>query len=196
MSDTKIMTDLEVLYQADYLKYQEFISRGLDIGKKEIVYITGLEANPYEEIIEGEYNLKEVLENIKHLVKKYMYLRNGEIYTRVTIYIDAKGVQKIQEEKVVTVDEILKDIDKTSLIGNIEEYIRLVTIKGKKDYVEKLKKQNEYFLQNFSRLSELKDNVNNDYQKELERLKAYEDNTEELEIDDSMFINEFDEDDE
>lgn len=196
MSDTKIMTDLEVLYQADYLKYQEFISRGLDIGEKEIVYITGLEANPYEEIIEGEYNLKEVLGNIKHLVKKYMYLRNGETYTRVTIYIDAKGVQKMQEEKIVTVDEILKDIDKTILIGNIEEYIRLLTIKGKKDCAEKLKKQNEYFLQNLSRLSELKEKVNNDYQEELERLKAYENNTEELDIDDSMLINDFDEDDE
>lgn len=196
MSDTKIMTDLEVLYQADYLKYQEFISRGLDIGEKEIVYITGLEANPYEEIIEGEYNLKEVLGNIKHLVKKYMYLRNGEKYTRVTIYIDAKGVQKMQEEKIVTVDEILKDIDKTILIGNIEEYIRLLTIKGKKDYAEKLKKQNEYFLQNLSRLSELKEKVNNDYQEELERLKVYENNTEELDIDDSMLINDFDEDDE
>lgn len=196
MSDTKIMTDLEVLYQADYLKYQEFISRGLDIGEKEIVYITGLEANPYEEIIEGEYNLKEVLENIKHLVKKYMYLRNGDAYTRVTIYIDTNGVQKMQEEKIVTVDEILKDIDKTILIGNIEEYIRVVTIKGKKDYAEKLKKQNEYFLQNLSRLSELKEKVNNDYQEELERLKAYENNTEELDIDDSMLINDFDEDDE
>ena len=48
----------EMLYQEDYLKYQEFLTNGLDLGNNELVFISGLGGFPFDTIFEGETTMQ------------------------------------------------------------------------------------------------------------------------------------------
>lgn len=53
------MDNKEILYQADYMKYQDFLMNGIDLGEDTIVFISGLGDMSFESIYEGDGTLKD-----------------------------------------------------------------------------------------------------------------------------------------
>lgn len=160
MIDGEIMADLKMLFQDDYLKYQDFITRGLDLGDYTLVYVSGLGDFPFEEIYEGESSMKQLLENYKKTLTENVYLRKGDEYKKIEVTFDKTGVIGMSEkQEVISVEEILGDLEESDSIGNAEEYIKILRLQGKNEQAQEVEKKYEYFMNNRDRMPEFKENV-------------------------------------
>lgn len=161
MIDGEIMNEQEMLYQYDYLTYQDFITKGLDLDDYNLVYISGLGGFPFEEIYDGETSMKQLLESSKEPFTETIYLRQGDEYKMATVTFDKTGVVGMSEMQTVTsFDNILEGIKHSDIIGNAEEYIRILKLQGNDIEAQKVQKKYEYFMNNRNRIPEMKQHIN------------------------------------
>lgn len=92
MIDEKVMSDNSMITQADYMKYQEYISSLLDIGASKIVYVSGLELFNYQSIKGSKTdNIVEILQDGGDILE-IVYFRDGDIYKKMEFTLDSNRV--------------------------------------------------------------------------------------------------------
>lgn len=161
MIDGEIMNNQEMLYQEDYLTYQGFITKGLDLGDYNLVYISGLGGFPFEEIYEGETSMKQLLENSTEPFTETIYLRQGDEYKMATVTFDKNGAIGMSEMQTVTsFDKILEGLEHSDVIGNAEENIRMLRLQGNDVDAQNVQRKYEYFMNNRNRIPEMKQHIN------------------------------------
>lgn len=161
MIDGEIMSEQEMLYQDDYLTYQDFITKGFDLGDYNLVYISGLGGFPFEEIYEGETSMKQLLESSTEPFTETIYLRQGDEYKMATVTFNKTGVIGMSEmQEVTSFDNILEGIEHSDIMGNAEEYIRILQLQGNDIEAQNVRKKYEYFMNNRNRISEMKQHIN------------------------------------
>lgn len=161
MIDGEIMNNQEMLYQEDYLTYQGFITKGVDLGDYNLVYISGLGGFPFEEIYEGETSMKQLLENSTEPFTETIYLRQGDEYKMATVTFDKNGAIGMSEMQTVTsFDKILEGLEHSDVIGNAEEYIRMLRLQGNDVEAQNVQRKYEYFMNNRNRIPEMKQHIN------------------------------------
>lgn len=161
MIDGEIMNNQEMLYQEDYLTYQGFITKGLDLSDYNLVYISGLGGFPFEEIYEGETSMKQLLENSTEPFTETIYLRQGDEYKMATVTFDKNGAIGMSEMQTVTsFDKILEGLEHSDIIGNAEEYIRMLRLQGNDVEAQNVQRKYEYFMNNRNRIPEMKQHIN------------------------------------
>ncbi|MBR2588614.1 MAG: hypothetical protein IKD77_05375 [Bacilli bacterium] len=155
-SNNEIMSDRDMLYQSDYLEYQKFIMDGIDIGNDELVFISGLDGQPFDEIYEGETTLRKNLEEGK-MYKEKIYVRSGDVYKVANITFDKNGTSEISDFKQVEVlSEITEHIEHTEVIGNAPEYIRILNLQGNAEKASQVENKYKYFEDNKSQIDNIK----------------------------------------
>lgn len=138
------MSNRDILYQADYIKYQEFLMDGLDLGDNTIVFISGLSGTPFEEIFEGEQTLKERLEVQNEQLTNSIFLRSGDTYKVADITFDKNGTIEISDyQEIESFDNIIEHIEHSEVIGNAPEYIRILKLQGKDEKAQEIQKKYE-----------------------------------------------------
>jgi len=153
------MTDMEMLYQEDYLKYQEFLMNGIDLGDNELVFISGLSGCPFNEVYEGEQTIRGLLENSQKPFTENVYVRQGDAYKVASITFDINGTIKIDEfQELESVAEILDFIEHSEVIGNAPEYARILQLQGRNEKAQEVQAKYEYFLNNKDRIENIKHN--------------------------------------
>ena len=163
----------EMLYQEDYLKYQEFLTNGLDLGNNELVFISGLGGFPFDTIFEGETTMKELLKDSSKPFTEKIYVRSDDTYKVAEISFDINGTIKIGNfGNVESLDDIVEDIEHSEVIGNAPEYVRILELQGKDEKAQKIQAKYEYYQQNKSRIDEIKKirNQKNNQASEIEML--------------------------
>lgn len=126
-----------------------------------MVYISGLGGFPFEEIYEGETSMKQLLENTTEPFTETIYLRQGDEYKMATVTFDKTGAIGMSEMQTVTsFDDILDDIFASDIIGNAEEYIRMLRLQGNDVEAQNVQRKYEYFMNNRSRIPEMKQHIN------------------------------------
>lgn len=156
-SNDEIMSNRDMLYQADYMKYQEFIMNGVDLGDNTLVFISGLSVIPFEEIFEGEQTLKEILEVQNEQLLASIFVRSGDTYKSASITFDKNGVIEISDyQEIDSLDNIIEHIEHSEVIGNAPEYIRILKLQGKDKKAQEIQKKYEYFLKNKDRIDEIR----------------------------------------
>lgn len=151
------MTDTEMLYQEDYLKYQEFLVNGLDFGDDELVFISGLGGFSFDTVFEGDTTIKDLLANSGEPFTEKIYVRSGDTYKVAAISFDINGTIKLENfEDIDSLDDILEHIEHSEVIGNAPEYIRILQLQGKKDKAQEIQAKLEYYEQNKSRIDEIR----------------------------------------
>lgn len=151
------MNDMEMLYQEDYLKYQEFLMNGIDLGDSELVFISGLGEFSFDKVFEGDTTIKDLLENAEEPFTEKIYVRLGNTYKVAEISFDINGTVKLVNfENVESLDDILEYIEQSDVIGNAPEYIRILQLQGKDEKAQKIQAKYEYYQQNKSRIDEIK----------------------------------------
>lgn len=154
-SNDEIMSNRDMLYQADYMKYQEFLMNGLDLGDNTLVFISGLSATPFEEIFEGEQTLKERLEVRNEQLPASIFVRSGDTYKVAGIIFDKNGIIEISDyQEIDSLDNIIEHIEHSEVIGNAPEYIRILKLQGKDKKAQEIQKKYEYFLKNKYRIDD------------------------------------------
>ena len=154
-SNDETMSDRDMLYQADYMKYQEFLMNGLDLGDNTLVFISGLSATPFEEIFEGEQTLKERLEVRNEQLPASIFVRSGDTYKVAGIIFDKNGIIEISDyQEIDSLDNIIEHIEHSEVIGNAPEYIRILKLQGKDKKAQEIQKKYEYFLKNKYRIDD------------------------------------------
>lgn len=143
-SNVETMSNRDILYQADYIKYQEFLMNGLDLGDNTIVFISGLSGTPFEEIFEGEQTLKERLEVQNEQLTNSIFLRSGDTYKVADITFDKNGTIEISDyQEIESFDNIIEHIEHSEVIGNAPEYIRILKLQGKDEKAQEIQKKYE-----------------------------------------------------
>lgn len=156
-SNDEIMNNRDMLYQADYMKYQEFLMNGVDLGDNTLVFISGLSATPFEEIFEGEQTLKERLEARNEQLPASIFVRSGDTYKVADIIFDKNGIIEISDyQEIDLLDNIIEHIEHAEVIGNAPEYIRILKLQGKDKKAQEIQKKYEYFLKNKDRIDEIR----------------------------------------
>lgn len=156
-SNDETMSDRDMLYQADYMKYQEFLMNGVDLGDNTLVFISGLSVIPFEEIFEGEQTLKEILEVQNEQLLASIFVRSGNTYKAARITFDKNGVIEISDyQEIDSLDNIIEHIEHSEVIGNAPEYIRILKLQGKDKKAQEIQKKYEYFLKNKDRIDEIR----------------------------------------
>ena len=156
-SNDEIMSNRDMLYQADYMKYQEFLMNGVDLGDNTLVFISGLSVIPFEEIFEGEQTLKEILEVQNEQLLASIFVRSGNTYKAARITFDKNGVIEISDyQEIDSLDNIIEHIEHSEVIGNAPEYIRILKLQGKDKKAQEIQKKYEYFLKNKDRIDEIR----------------------------------------
>ncbi len=156
-SNDEIMSNRDMLYQADYMKYQEFLMNGVDLGDNTLVFISGLSVIPFEEIFEGEQTLKEILEVQNEQLLASIFVRSGDTYKSASITFDKNGVIEISDyQEIDSLDNIIEHIEHSEVIGNAPEYIRILKLQGKDKKAQEIQKKYEYFLKNKDRIDEIR----------------------------------------
>lgn len=156
-SNDETMSSRDILYQADYMKYQEFLMNGVDLGDSTLVFISGLSATPFEEIFEGEQTLKERLEVRNEQLPASIFVRSGDTYKVAGIIFDKNGIIEISDyQKMDSLDNIIEHIEHSEVIGNAPEYIRILKLQGKDKKAQEIQKKYEYFLKNKDRIDEIR----------------------------------------
>mgnify|MGYP004593080067 FL=1 len=147
----------EMLYQEDYLKYQEFLTNGLDLGNNELVFISGLAGFPFDTVFEGETTMKNLLKNSAKPFTEKIYVRSGNTYKVAEISFDINGTIKLGNfENIESLDDILEHIEHSEVIGNAPEYIRILQLQGKNKKAREIQVKYEYYQQNESRIDEIR----------------------------------------
>lgn len=148
--------DLNISYQNDYMKYQEFILQGIDLGESAIVYVSGTEGVPFEDELIG---IRAIL-NSGQTFSSTMWLRKGDEYKKVEVTFNGEGVIKVSEEKPVTsLEEISEAIESSETFGNPEEYLRILELQGKKDEAIKVRQQYEYYMNNKDKMPKVSEQL-------------------------------------
>ena len=156
-SNDEIMSNRDMLYQADYMKYQEFLMNGVDLGDNTLVFISGLSVIPFEKIFEGEQTLKEILEVQNEQLLASIFVRSGDTYKSASITFDKNGVIEISDyQEIDSLDNIIEHIEHSEVIGNAPEYIRILKLQGKDKKAQEIQKKYEYFLKNKDRIDEIR----------------------------------------
>ncbi len=151
------MTDTQMLYQEDYLKYQEFLMNGIDLGDDELVFISGLGGKSFEYDFEIYPTMKNLLANSGEALKEKIYVRSGDSYRVAEISFDINGtVQLGNFEDIESLDDILEHIEHSEVIGNASEYIKILKLQGKDEEAQNVQAKYEYYQQNKSRIDEIK----------------------------------------
>ena len=154
-SNEETMNDRDMLYQADYLEYQNFLMSGIDLGNNELVFISGLEGLPFDATDVREPTIKKLLE--KEKVTEKIFVRSGDVYKVANITFDKNGVIEISDyETTDSLDEIVEHIEHSEVIGNASEYIRILKLQGKDEEAKKIEKKHNYFEENKSKIDEIK----------------------------------------
>lgn len=147
----------EMLYQEDYLKYQKFLTNGLDLGNNELVFISGLGGFPFDTIFEGETTMKELLKDSSKPFTEKIYVRSDDTYKVAEISFDINGTIKIGNfGNVESLDDIVEYIEHSEVIGNAPEYVRILELQGKDEKAQKIQAKYEYYQQNESRIDEIR----------------------------------------
>lgn len=156
MIDEKVMSDNSMIIQADYMKYQEYISSLVNMGDLKIVYVSGLELFNYEPIKGSKMdNIVEILENGGN-VSEIVYFRDGDIYKKMEFTLDSnRSISTGLINDVNNLDEITLEIGSRGFLGNPEEYIRMLRIQGKEKFADKRQMEYEYFKDNIEKIPEL-----------------------------------------
>lgn len=158
MIDGEIMSNKEMLYQDDYLKYQEFIAKGLNLEDSQIVYISGLIQCNFDWIPgeEHEGTLKDILEGYNEGRTETVYIRKGDIYQKIDVTFNSKGVIKCSEPQIFEdFDSLISEIEEAEVLGNAEEYIKLLQLHGDKEKANIIQRKYEYFMNNSDRIPEI-----------------------------------------
>ncbi len=156
-SNDETMSDRDMLYQADYMKYQEFLMNGVDLGDNTLVFISGLSVIPFEEIFEGKQTLKEILEVQNEQLSASIFVRSGDTYKSASITFDKNGIIEFSDyQKMDSLDNIIEHIEHSEVIGNAPEYIRILKLQGKDKKAQEIQKKYEYFLKNKDRIDEIR----------------------------------------
>ena len=158
MIDGEIMSNKEMLYQDDYLKYQEFITKGLNLEDSQIVYISGLNQCNFDWIPgeEHEGTLKDILERYNEGRTETVYIRKGDIYQKIDVTFNSKGVIKCSEPQIFEdFDSLISEIEEAEVLGNAEEYIKLLQLHGDKEKANIIQRKYEYFMNNSDRIPEI-----------------------------------------
>ncbi len=158
MIDGEIMSNKEMLYQDDYLKYQEFIAKGLNLEDSQIVYISGLIQCNFDWIPgeEHEGTIKNILEGYNEGLTETVYIRKGDIYQKIDVTFNSKGVIKCSEPQIFEdFDSLISEIEEAEVLGNAEEYIKLLQLHGDKEKANIIQRKYEYFMNNSDRIPEI-----------------------------------------
>lgn len=151
------MNDKEMLYQEDYLKYQEFLRNGIDLGDSELVFISGLGGLSFDKVFEGDTTIKDLLENAEEPFTEKIYVRSGNTYKVAEISFDINGTVKLGDfENIESLDDILEHIEHSEVIGNAPEYIKILQLQGKDEKAQEIQAKYEYYQQNESRIDEIR----------------------------------------
>lgn len=157
----KSMTDTQMLYQEDYLKYQEFLANGIDLGNNELVFVSGLGGKSFEYDFEIYPTIKNLLANSEEPLTEKIYVRSGDTYKMAEISFDINGTVKLGNfENIKSLDDILEHIEHSEVIGNAPEYIRILQLQGKDERAQEVQAKYEYYQQNKSRLNQIKSQNN------------------------------------
>lgn len=168
-SNDETMSSRDILYQADYMKYQEFLMNGVDLGDNTLVFISGLSATPFEEIFEGEQTLKERLEVQNEQLSASIFVRSGDTYKAASITFDKNGIIDISDyQEIDSLDNIIEHIEHSEVIGNAPEYIRILKLQGKDKKAQEIQKKYEYFLKNKDRIDEIRQKFGEKTEEKLE----------------------------
>ncbi len=174
------MNDLEILYQADYMKYQDFLMNGVDLGEDTIVFISGLGGSQFEKITENDIYLiiREMLENQNKQYTESLFLRSGDTYKVADITFDKNGTKEISNYRELdSLDRIIDNIEHSEVIGNEPEYIRILKLQGKDEEAQKIQAKYNDFLKNQDRIDEIREHFGEEkteQAKEVEEMKEME----------------------
>ena len=172
------MDNKEILYQADYMKYQDFLMNGIDLGEDTIVFISGLGGMSFESIYEGDGTLKELLENRNKTITESLFVRSGDTYKVADITFDKNGTKEISNYRELnSFDKIIDNIEHSEVIGNAPEYIRILKLQGKDEEAQKIQAKYNDFLKNQDRIDEIREHFGEEkteQAKEVEEMKEME----------------------
>lgn len=156
MIDEKIMSDNSMIIQADYMKYQEYISNLVNVGNSKIVYVSGLELFNYQPIKGSKIdNIVERLENGGN-ISEIVYFRDGDIYKKMEFTLDSdRSISTGLTKDVNNLDEITVEINSRGFLGNPEEYIKILRIQGRERFANEKQREYEYFMNNREKIPEL-----------------------------------------
>ena len=159
MINGELMNNIEMLYQDDYLKYQEFITKGMDLNDSNLVYVSGLEGFPFEPLHNGYTGIcmRELLNNSDKPFTETVYIRKGDIYQKIDVTFDSNGVITSSEpQPLENLDSIIEGLEYSEIIGNAEEYIKILQQRGEKEKADIIQRKYEYFMNNRDRIPEIK----------------------------------------
>lgn len=151
------LTDSEMLYQADYMKYQEFLLNGVDLKDNTVVFISGLGGHTFEKIDDIYPPIQQELEDQDKKLTESLFVRSGDIYKVANITFGRNGTFNISDyEEIDTLSTILEHIEHSEVIGNAPEYIKLLKLQGNDLKANEIEGKYKYWLENQSRLEEIK----------------------------------------
>ena len=159
MIDGELMNDIEMLYQEDYLKYQEFITKGMDLSDSTLVYVSGLGGFPFEPLHNGDTStcIRKLLDNSDKQFTETVYIRKNETYQKIDVIFDSNGVITSSEpQPLENLDSIIEGLEHSEIIGNAEEYIKILQQRGEKEKADIIQRKYEYFMNNRDRIPEIK----------------------------------------
>ncbi len=159
MIDGEVMNDIEMLYEDDYLKYQEFITKGMDLSDSTIVYVSGLGGLPFEPLHSGDTRtcIRELLDNSDKPFEETVYIRKNETYQQIDVIFDSNGVITSSEpQPLENFDSIIDGLEHSEIIGNAEETIKILQQRGEKEKADTIERKSEYFKNNKDRIPEIK----------------------------------------
>lgn len=159
MIDGELMNDIEMLYQEDYLKYQEFITKGMDLSDSTLVYVSGLGGCPFEPLYSGDTEtcIRNLLNNSEKPFTETVYIRKGDTYLKIDVTFDSNGVITSSEpQPLENLDSIIEGLEHSEIIGNAEEYIKILQQRGEKEKADIIQRKYEYFMNNRDRIPEIK----------------------------------------
>lgn len=175
MIDGELMNDIEMLYQDDYLEYQEFITKGMDLSDSTLVYVSGLGGCPFEPLYNGYTGtcIRELLNNSDKPFTETVYIRKGDTYQKIDVTFDSNGVITSSEpQPLENLDSIIEGLEHSEIIGNAEEYIKILQQRGEKEKADIIQRKYEYFMNNRDRIPEIKIDMSKPKHREIDDIAA------------------------
>lgn len=169
MKKETIMTDLEILYQEDYLQYEEFFLKDLAFDSKlgTILFISAIGGSTFKDFHSGFY-LEEFIQNgTDRLLREEIFVSKDNKCYRVVVYFNKNGIKKYKNIYESSIEEILEECKKH--LGNATEIIRLLYLEGKYLEANGLEEKYQYFLANRNRIPEIKERIIRENEKYVKR---------------------------
>lgn len=190
MEEQPIMTDLEILYQADYFNYQDFFSKELkfDENKGTILFISAIKGSSFKEIRGKGFYLEEFIQNgTDRLLREEIYVCKEDKCYRIIVSFNKNGIKKYKNIYEISIDNLLEELNGN--LGNTPEIIRLLRLNNMDEKANNLERKYQYYLENINRLSEIKEKVIKEDIEEIQRLEKFPDFYDDL-IYEDIFDNE------